>query len=297
MRSGPAGLVPSGSCGTTTTASVVAPGTLAIRPASPIVMVLDPTPTWAAPVPPTAVPPPAVPRAWAAAGVATAGRTVAALPDSAATGNRAPGAWSTTAAYRAGSTHITDTANPEDSDPVAVAAVAVATTPGTAETCCCRAGEISSVAGTAMMASAGTCCQDATTWACVTDELIMSGNATMASPSTSANDGRTEPGGVRVARARPTNATTPRDSPAIRASSRTRGGEQRSITPAASSTGAALVYRPLLPELWPSSLSTTSPPTATATSSASTTIRRTARLRPPPRGRGRGATGDATRSR
>ena len=80
------------------------------------------------------------------------------------------------------------------------------------------------MAGTAMMASAATCCQDAATWAWVTDELIMSGNATMASTSTSANDGKTEPGGVRVARARPTKATTPRDRPAIRASSRTRGG-------------------------------------------------------------------------
>jgi hypothetical protein len=79
-------------------------------------MVLDPTLTSAG----------AVPATWAAAGVTTAGRSVAALPDSAATGNRAPGASSTTAAYRAGSTHITDTANPEDSDPVAVAAVAVA---------------------------------------------------------------------------------------------------------------------------------------------------------------------------
>ena len=105
MRSGPTGLVPSGSCGTTTTAFVVAPGTLPIRPASPIVMVLDPTLTSAG----------AVPKAWAAAGVATAGRIVAAFPDSAATGNRGPGAWSTTAAYWAGSTHITDTANPEDS--------------------------------------------------------------------------------------------------------------------------------------------------------------------------------------
>jgi hypothetical protein len=77
-----------------------------------------------------------------------------------------------------------------------------------------------------MMASAPTCCQDATTCAWVTDVLIMSGNATMASTSTStkANDGKTEPGGVRVARARPTNATTPRDRPAIRASSRARGG-------------------------------------------------------------------------
>lgn len=104
-----------------------------------------------------------MPTAWAAAGVATAGSTVAALPDSVATGNRGPGAWSTTAAYRAGSTQITNSDDPEDSDPVAVAAVAVATTPGTAETWCCRAGEISSVAGTWIIASAPVCCQDAAT--------------------------------------------------------------------------------------------------------------------------------------
>ena len=52
----------------------------------------------------------------------------------------------------------------------------------------------------------------------------MPANATMASTSTRANDGRTVPGGVRVARVRPTNATTPRDRPAIRASSRASGG-------------------------------------------------------------------------
>ena len=75
-----------------------------------------------------------------------------------------------------------------------------------------------------MTASAPTCCQDAATWARLTDVLIMSGNATMASTSTRANDGRTVPGGVRVARVRPTNATTPRDRPAIRASWRARGG-------------------------------------------------------------------------
>ena len=75
-----------------------------------------------------------------------------------------------------------------------------------------------------MIASAPTCCQDAATSVRVTDVLIMSGNATMASTSTRANDGKTVPGGVRVARARPTNPTTPRDRPAILASSRTRKG-------------------------------------------------------------------------
>ena len=75
-----------------------------------------------------------------------------------------------------------------------------------------------------MIASAPTCCQDAATWLRVTDVLTMSGNATMASTSTRANAGKTVPGGVRVARARPTNATTPRVRPAIRASSRARRG-------------------------------------------------------------------------
>ncbi len=59
-----------------------------------------------------------------------------------------------------------------------------------------------------MTASAPTCCQDAAAWLRVTEALIISGNATMASTSTRANDGKTVPGGVRVARARPTNATT-----------------------------------------------------------------------------------------
>ncbi len=57
-----------------------------------------------------------------------------------------------------------------------------------------------------------------------TEVLIISGNATMASTSTRANDGKAVPDGVRVARARPTNATTPRDRPAIRASWRASGG-------------------------------------------------------------------------
>ena len=133
---------------------MVAPGTLPIRPASRIVMVLVPTLTSAG----------AVPTSWAAAGVATAGTIVAAFPDSAATGNRGPGAWSITAAYWAGSTNITDSAVPEDSDPVSTAAAAVETTPGTAEIWCCSAGEISSLAGAWMIASAPTCCQDAATW-------------------------------------------------------------------------------------------------------------------------------------
>ena len=98
------------------------------------------------------------------------------------------------------------------------------TTPGTEEIWLCRAGVIASPAGAEMTASAPTCCQDAATWLWVTEVLTMSGNATMASTSTRANDGKTAPGGVRVARARPTNAATPRDRPAILASSRTRGG-------------------------------------------------------------------------
>ena len=75
-----------------------------------------------------------------------------------------------------------------------------------------------------MTASAPTCCQDAATWLRVTDVLTISGNATMASTSTRAKAGKTVPGGVRVARASPTNATTPRERPAIRASSRASRG-------------------------------------------------------------------------
>ena len=103
-------------------------------------------------------------------------------------------------------------------------APAVETTPGIAAIWLCSAGGITASRGAWMIASAPTCCQDAATCVRVTDVLIMSGNATMASTSTRANDGKTVPGGVRVARARPTNPTTPRDRPAIRASSRTRKG-------------------------------------------------------------------------
>ena len=214
MRSGPRGLVPSGSSGTTTTAFVVAPGTPPIRPASPIVMVLVPTLTSAG----------AVPTSWAAAALPTAGSIVASFPDSAASGNRGPGAWSTTAAYWAGSTYTTDSENPEDSDPVSTSAKAVATTPGTEETCVLQGrGRLVIVAdlddgvGAHLLPGRGHL-------GLGHRRAIMSGNATMASTRTKANDGKTVPGGVRVARVRPTNATTPRDRPAIRASSRTRGG-------------------------------------------------------------------------
>ena len=98
------------------------------------------------------------------------------------------------------------------------------TTPGTDEIWLCRPEGIPELGGAWMIASAPTCCQDAATWLRVTEVLTMSGNATMASTSTRANAGKTVPGGVRVARVRPTNATTPRVRPAIRASSRARRG-------------------------------------------------------------------------
>ena len=114
------------------------------------------------------------------------------------TADRAPGR---TAAYWAGLTYTTVSEGPEDTAPGTTSAKASATTPGSAETCCCSAGRKPSLWPTWRMASAPTCCQDAATWASVTDVPIMSGNATMASISTTANDGKTEPGGVRVARA------------------------------------------------------------------------------------------------
>ena len=64
------------------------------------------------------------------------------------------------------------------------------------------------------------------------------------------------------------------------------------------STGAALWYRPLLPEVRPSFLSTARPPMAAAISAASMMIRRGARgpdLRPPARRRVLPVTGAATR--
>ena len=75
-----------------------------------------------------------------------------------------------------------------------------------------------------MTASAPTCRQDCATWPRVTEALIMAGNATIVSTSTRANAGNAAPGGVRVARASPTNAATPRDRPAIRARARAAGG-------------------------------------------------------------------------
>ena len=159
----------------------------------------------------------------ATAGTAAAPR--AAVPDSAASGNRAPGAWSVTAAYRAG---LTNTA--VSSCPVAgsVAAettpVAVEATPGIEAIWCCSAGGITARTGASMIASAPTCRQDSATWPRVTEALIMAGNATMVSTSTRANAGKAAPGGVRVARASPTNAATPRDRPAIRARARAAAG-------------------------------------------------------------------------
>ena len=100
----------------------------------------------------------------------------------------------------------------------------VAVTPGTEAIWRCSAGVITAPDGAWTTASAPTCCQDAAAWPRVTEVLTMAGNATMASTSTRANDGKTVPGGVRVARASPTNATTPRDRPAIRASSRATAG-------------------------------------------------------------------------
>ena len=91
----------------------------------------------------------AVPTSWAAELVATAGMTAAVppfpdgtAPDSAASGNRGPGACSITAAYRAGSTYITDSTLPEDVDAASTSATAVETTPGTEETWLCNAGGI-----------------------------------------------------------------------------------------------------------------------------------------------------------
>ena len=85
------------------------------------------------------------------------------------------------------------------------------TTPGTEEIWLCSAAGIAWPGGAWMIASAPTCCQDSATWLRVTEVLTMSGNATMASTSTRANAGKTVPGGVRVARVSPTNATTPRE--------------------------------------------------------------------------------------
>ena len=79
--------------------------------------------------------------------MATAGTIVPAwplpaFPDSAASGNRGPGAWSITAAYWAGSTNITDSSVPAPSDPASTSAVAVETTPGTEEIWRCSAAGI-----------------------------------------------------------------------------------------------------------------------------------------------------------
>ena len=169
------------------------------------------------------------PTSSAVAAVATAGTPPCPLPrpvpDSAASGNWAPGAWSVTAAYCAG---LTNTA--VSSPPLAVSVapyttpVAVAETPGSAAIWRCSPGGNVCPLGASMTASAPTCRQDSATWPRVTDVLIMAANATMLSTSTRANAGRPAPGGVRVARARPTNAATPRDRPAIRASARATGG-------------------------------------------------------------------------
>jgi hypothetical protein len=106
-------------CGTTTASSPATPGTPPMRPASLTVTVLLPTVRAAG----------AVPTTWAAAAVATAG-TVPPFPDSAATGNRVPGAWSTTAAYWAGSTNTTGNSNPLGVVASSTSAPAVETTPG-----------------------------------------------------------------------------------------------------------------------------------------------------------------------
>src|SRR5580658_9603810 len=215
--------------GTTTTTPVATPaasGRLGtpVCPASRIVIVLPPK---LALLPPTLTLAGAVPTSGAAALVAIAGTTAPdwpPYPDSAASGNRGPGAAATTAAYWAGSTNITDSSVPAPSEPASSSAAAVETTPGTEEIWACSPAGIAPLDGAAMIASAPTCCQDSATWLRVTAVLTMAGNATMASTSTRANAGKTVPGGVRVARVRPTNATTPRVRPAILASSRARRG-------------------------------------------------------------------------
>ena len=69
----------------------------------------------------------------------------------------------------------------------------------------------------------------------------MAANVTVVSTSIKANAGKAVPGGVRVARASPTNATTPRTG-AIRASARAAGvtAQHDDGHGTATSTGAAL---------------------------------------------------------
>ena len=80
------------------------------------------------------------------------------------------------------------------------------------------------LAGASMIASAPTCRQEAATWPRVTAVATMAENAIMPSTRTRAKAGRVAPAAVRVARARPTKPTTPRDRPAIRASARATAG-------------------------------------------------------------------------
>src|SRR5580658_8935430 len=110
-----------------------APGTPGrpVCPASRIVMLL---------VPPTLTLVGAGPTCSAAAAVATAGTSAPDWPlyaDSAACGNRGPGACSITAAYWAGSTNMTDTSVPAGSDAASTSAAAVETTPDTEEIWLC----------------------------------------------------------------------------------------------------------------------------------------------------------------
>ena len=99
MRSGSGGLGPSACSGSTTTAPAAHAGDAADPAGQP-----DRRWYWS----PTLRLVGAAPASWAAAAVATAGTTARhrrRRPDSAASGNRGPGAWSITAAYLAGSTN------------------------------------------------------------------------------------------------------------------------------------------------------------------------------------------------